>query len=241
MSDRLKNSRHTGKTYRQTDIKITLDTNMIGYLYLLSSQENVSIDEFLHAKKDLTREQLHILKMIVECDFEGFQFYTTPQIIREVVACAKLKKDDGIVKFLEKICKIRIPQGREAKENYARVIVSLMQEYLRKDIPLNDETRALQSAVATEIKQGEENFADAKIVAENTILNGCPLVTRNEKHLVSMPVKRRNNFRSLAILDKNKRFFQSNATTLPNHRITRNLKNEHSTTFRINDIFELSD
>lgn len=236
MSDRIKNSNHTGKHQHKQNVDITLDSNMVAYLYLMN-KPNPSFAEVVKVKKALTNEQLHILEWFSSNNFSNVNFKTTPQVVHEVTNCAKLKGDDGILKFLERICKIKIPRSREDKIKYAELIADLMEELLREDIPLNNGVRAYQSAIATEIKNGKINYADAKIVAENNILNGNPIVTRNEKHLISMEgFKHTNNFRSFAIEDKNIAFLKRKSPVIPHRRIKINLKNPLSTTFRINEI-----
>jgi hypothetical protein len=174
---------------------------------------------------------------IIDNDFEGIKFYTTPQVIEEIIACANRKHDYGIVHFLEKICKIKIPRTRAEKIRYAELIVDLMNDYTTRNIPLSTNEHELQSAVAGEIKNGEENFADAKIISENNILNGRPLVTRNEKHLIEMNVvKIRNNLRSEAILKVNRKFLKSHKVLIPNKTVRANLNSKKATTFRISEI-----
>lgn len=239
MADRIKNSNHTGKSQHRPITELTLDSNMVGYLYLLT-KTNPSPVEYVKLKSALTQEQKIILDLLVDNNFEGIRFKTTPQVIEEVTKCAKLKGDDGIVRFLESICKIRIPRGKAEKIKYAEIIADLMEEYLREDIPLPNNVRAFQSAISTEIKKGEENFADAKIVAENTVLNGNPIITRNEKHLISMEgFHRRNNLRSEAIIDKNIKVLKNPKHAIPHKGIVKNLKNLKCTTFRINEIYDL--
>lgn len=235
MSNRIKNSNHTGKTNRKNDVEITLDSNMVGYLYLLS-KDSLSMRDMLKLEKLFTNEQLGILNYIVAINFKGIKFKTTPQVIREVEACAKIKGDDGIVKFLERICKIKIPRTRADKEKYAEFIINLMEEYLIKDIPNSKNLGQMLSAIASEEKKGEENFADARIIAENTALNGCPVITKNEKHLISMPMGRYNNLRSFAILDKNRKVLKNPKVVIPHKRVKTNLKSDYSTTFRINEL-----
>lgn len=221
--------------------EITLDSNTVAYLYLLHKKD-LTAQEFLKLKNALTEEQYHILSTIA-CHLDDFSFKTTPQVIHEVTDCAKLKGDFGIVDFLEKICKVNIPRTRAQKEKYAETIADLMEEYLRRDIPLSNGVREYQSAIASEIKKGEENFSDAKSVSENNILNGkSPYATRNEKHLVSMAgLRHKNNIRSLAILDKNQVFLKSKKKLIPHKRIIANLKSPLSTTCRINELPELLD
>lgn len=226
---------------KQPKKEITLDSNAVAYLYLLH-KGHLTPQEYTRLKNALTGEQFQILSKIAN-NLEKFTFNTTPQVIHEIVACAKLKGDYGIVNFLEGICKVHIPRTRAEKEKYAETIVDLMEEYLRRDIPLSNDVREYQSAIASEVKHGEENFADAKSVAENNTLNGkSPYATRNEKHLVSMEgFRRKNNFRSQAIRDKNIKFLKSNTKVRPHKRVIANLKSELSTTCRINELPELLD
>lgn len=240
MADRLKNNHHTGKTSRGKLTEITLDSNMVGYLHLLEKGE-LSANDYFKMQQILTNEQYSILKQIIHSGYEGIKFYTTPQVIREVSACAKVKGDNSIVEFLERICKIKIPMTRADKERYADFIIQLMEEYIKEDVPVyKDGKEVMESAIASERKNGVLNFADAKIVAENTVLHGSPVVTRNEKHLISMPgCGYRNNERSCAILDKNKKILKSSKVVIPHKRIKVHLKSDRSTTFRINEIPDL--
>lgn len=238
---KLKNNFHTGKTQREPDNNITLDSNMVGYLYVLSSPQ-LDLYTYENIKKKLTKEQFGIIKTIINNNFEGISFNTTPQVIHEVIEYAKTKNDYNVINFLSKICHTHIPKDRTAKEKYAELIVDLMDDYLAQDIFLSNTTREPQSAIRGETKNGLPNFADAKIASENCILNGDPLVTHNEKHLVSMNViKIRNNLRSMAILDKNKKFLKSHKVLIPNKTIRRHLNSEKSTTFRISDIPHILD
>lgn len=220
---------------------ITLDSNMVAYLYLFSTNQ-MTMQEYIRLKNALTEEQFYILSKL-PADLDDIKFNTTPQVMQEIIACAKLKNDYGILHFLEKICKVKIPTTRQEKTKYAELIVDLMDEYLSKDIPLGNCVREYQSAIASEVKNDEENFADAKIVSENNVLNGkSPLVTRNEKHLISMAgFGRKNNLRSLAILEKNRKFLKSKQAVIPHKNIKASLKSDFSTTFRINQLPKLLD
>lgn len=241
MADKSKNNFHTGKTQREPDNSITLDSNMVGYLYVLSSDQ-LDIRTYESIKKKLTKEQFRIITTIINNNFEGVNFKTTPQVIHEVIEYAKTKNDYNVINFLAKICKTRIPKDRASKEKYAELIVDLMDNYLAQDIFLSNTTREPQSAIRGETKNGLPNYADAKIASENCILNGDPLVTHNEKHLVSMSViKIRNNLRSMAILDKNRKFLKSHKVLIPNKTIRQHLNSNRSTTFRISDIPHILD
>ena len=215
---------------------ITLDANMVGYLYVLSSP-TLTTEEYVRIRKVLTNEQFIILSHVIENDFKGVKFCTTSQVINEIIDYARVKKDNDVVNFLARICKIHIPKTREDKVKCAELIAELMEDYLRRDIPLSNGARMWESAIASEVKNGEEDFSDARIIAENTLLNGCPVITRNEKHLVSMSnFKRRNDLRSQAIREKNKIFFQKHRYDLSSKNIRQNLHNEESTTYRIGDL-----
>ena len=218
---------------------ITLDANMVGYLYVLSSPK-ATPEDYLRIKKVLTNEQMCILNQIISNGFQGIKFCTTSQVVNEIIDYARAKKDPGAVNFLARICDIHIPRTRADKVKCAELIVDLMDSYLEKDIPLSNDVRELESAIASEVKNGEEDFSDARIVAENSVLNGCPVITRNEKHLVSMKLfRRRNNLRSQAIRDKNKTFVQKNRGNISSQKVRRNLNNEESTTYRISDLYNL--
>lgn len=228
-------SYRTGKGNNTQRPQITLDSNMVGYLYVLS-RPDMTMQEFERIRKEVSNEQMDILLKIVHSDFQCAEFNTTSQVINEVVKYSRAKKDPEIVNFLARICKVHIPKSRSEKIKCAELMVDLMDDYLRHDIPLSNNVRAYESAIASEIKDGEEDFSDAKIVAENTLLNGCPVVTRNEKHLISMSaIKRRNNGRSVAILDKNEDFITKHRGEISSRKVRQNLNNLKSTTFRIND------
>ena len=113
---------------------ITLDSNMVAYLYLFSTNQ-MTMQEYIRLKNALTEEQFYILSKL-PADLDDIKFNTTPQVMQEIIACAKLKNDYGILHFLEKICKVKIPTTRQEKTKYAELIVDLMDEYLSKDIPL---------------------------------------------------------------------------------------------------------
>ena len=223
----------------EKDKCITLDANMVGYLYVLSSP-TLTTEEYVRIRKVLTNEQFMIISQVIANDFKGVKFCTTSQVINEIIDYARVKKDDNVVNFLARICKIHIPKNRDDKVKCAELIADLMQDYLRRDIPLSNGVRMFESAIASEIKNGEEDFSDARIIAENTLLNGCPVITRNEKHLVSMSnFKRRNALRSQAIREKNKAFFQKHKYEISSKKVRQNLHNEESTTYRIGDIPDL--
>lgn len=236
MIQQSKNYNHTGKSVRLPENSITLDSNMVGYLYVLSS-EDLTMAEYTKIKRVFNAEQFRIVEKIISNNFQDFTFHTTPQVISEVYAYAEQKHDYEIMNFLAKLCKIHIPRTWSGKVKYAELIADLMEDYTVQDISLGTDARELQSAIAGEKKKGVINFADAKIVAENNILNGGPLVTRNEKHLIEMEdVKLRNNLRSEAVLTKNKTFLKSHKAVIPNKTVRMHLKSKKSTTFRIVDI-----
>ena len=77
--------------------------------------------------------------------------------------------------------------------------------------------------------------SDAHIVAENNVLNGQPLFTLNEKHLICIKSSDHPNKpqRSAIILKKNENFVY----TRPLHKVAkRNLKRPISTTFKVKNI-----
>ena len=227
---------HTGKSARVPEKTITLDANMIGYLNALNDP-NLTQLEYTRIKRILNAKEMEEVNKLLNHGYEDVKFCTTPQVISEVLAYANIKHDYAIMDFLAELCKVPIPRTTTGKVKYAELIVDLMEEYTKLDIALSDDTRALQSAVASEPKQGVENSDDALIVAQNVVLNGGPLVTKNEKHLIEMKdVKLRNNLRSEAILDKNKAFLKSHKTVIPNKTVRMHLKDKKSTTFRITDI-----
>lgn len=227
---------NSGKRYDEPKKEITLDSNMVGYLYVLS-RKDMTMQEFERIRKEVTSEQFGILMKIVHSDFTCAKFCTTSQVVNEVIKYSRAKKDPEIVNFLARICKVHIPRARSEKVKCAELIVDLMDEYLMKDIPLSNDSREVESAIASEIKDGEIDYSDARIVAENTLLNGTPVITRNEKHLISMKlVKRRNRLRSEAILEKNKQFMKAKRGQISSSKVRHNLNNDESTTFRINDV-----
>ena len=233
----------TGKTRRPPDNCLTLDSNMVAYLYRLTSP-GITAYEYEKIKKNFTTEQINILDKIVrDNSLAAIKFYTTPQVIEEVKACAEKRHDKGILQFLENICKIKIPRNSSDKAKYAELIAELMEDYLEKNIELNNGCHELQSAISDEKKDGGiKDFADAKIVAENNILNGKPIITRNEKHLIFMKaVKQRNRLRSEAILRVNGAFLKKKEYLLPHKKIKSNLKAPLATTYRVNDIPHILD
>ena len=225
-------------------VEVSLDSNMVGYLYALSKSGGLSAMEYIELNKNrdnsLTAEQYDIIFNIIENNFNGFKFYTTPQVEHEVRRCAEIQGNYGIVRFLENLCKIKIAKSATDKFKHAEIISDLMDEYLKEDILLSNDVREPQSAIISEMKNGVKNFADAKVVSENTVLNGKPLVTRNEKHLIAMrQFKRRNKLRSDAIREKNKKYLIANRNNIKDGQVRVNLANEKSTTFRINEIPDL--
>ena len=236
---RIKRSYHTGKVERIPDNSITLDSNMVGYLYVLS-KNNVSVQEHARIKRALNHHQYNIAMSIVANGFEGFTFHTTPQVITEVLAYAQAKQDYGVINFLAKLCKIHIPKTRTGKVQYAELIADLMQSYIEPSIQLGDSIGLTESAIDGEQKNGEMDYSDAKIVAENALLNGGPVATNNAKHLVEMRnIKMRNSLRREAIRVVHKGFVKSRKRVIKSARVRSYLHNPRTTTYRVSEIPDL--
>lgn len=255
-----KNNHHTGKSVKNSNIAITLDSNMVAYLYVLSSSTS-SEKALARVSEKLKNSELKILIEIIKNDFKGINFYTTPQVILEITRYAQLNNDPNIISFLTRICKIHLPSSSTTQYRYAELIYDLMTAYSTKNIPLNTATRELHSAIFTGKQDEPRDFADALITAQNNILNGTPLITDNEKHLISInltkildnkrkyikngtgklvnTVSTTNRLRSLAILRINKEFLKANKYRIKNKNIRANLQNPRSTTYRILDLPEL--
>ena len=238
MGKRTKRNYHTGKVERIPDNSITFDSNMVGYLYVLS-KGNVTIQEHARIKRALSPHQYDVAMKIVKNNFEGFTFHTTPQIIAEIIAYAKFKNDYNVIDFLAKLCKIHIPKSREGKVQYAELIADLMQAYIEPTVVLS-ETGLKEPAIDGEMKNNEINYADAKIIAENAVLNGGPVATNNAKHLVeknSIPV--RNSIRREAIRIVNKGFVKNHKRVIKSARVRSYLHNPRTTTYRVSEIPDL--
>lgn len=252
---------HTGKTTRPVDNGFTIDTNMVGNIYTLISTTPGS-KEFNDILNKFNVPQRQTLEYILYNGYlHGVQFYTTPQIMSEVKKGAEVTKNKRLLEFLNNYCKIIIPKEVAERRKYAEHIAALMTEYSEENIFIKKLGSNAQSAVSSEIKNGKNNYADAKIVSENNLLNGKPLVTLNEKHLVAIPIpkdpkeeqmsksaptrKRRksedllnNHIRSEAILKINKRYLQKHRNDLPK-KPRAHLKSLKSTTFKVTDLAKL--
>ena len=238
MGKRVKRSYHTGKVERIPDNCITLDSNMVGYLYVLS-RNDVSLEEHARIRRALGNHQYNIVMKIVASDFQNFVFHTTPQVITEVVAYANVKKDYRVIDFLARLCRIHIPKSRTGKVQYAELIADLMKSYVDPNLILGD-LGIQESAIDGELKNGEIDYSDAKIVAENGLLNGGPVVTNNIKHLVekkTIPV--RNSVRREAIRIVHKGFVKNRKRVLKSARVRSYLHNPRTTTYRVSEIPDL--
>jgi len=238
MGKRVKRSYHTGKVERIPDNSITLDSNMVGYLYVLS-KDDVSVQEHARIKRALSHHQYNIVMNVINKGLDCFTYHTTPQVIIEVLAYAKAKNDYRVVDFLAKLCKIHIPKTKTGKVQYAELIAELMQAYIEPNVVLS-ETGLKEPAIDGEKKNGEMNYADAKIIAENAFLNGGPVVTNNAKHLVeknNIPV--RNSLRREAVRIVNKGFLKSRKRVIKSARVRSYLHNPRTTTYRVSEIPDL--
>ena len=156
--------------------------------------------------------------------------------MEEIEECER--KLPGIVKFTANNFKMKIPFKYDKKNlEKCAMIDSLTRLYLTENFHLSDTTRGEVSAMVPEMKNDEPNVADAFIVAYDSIVYGLPVITLNEKHMISMgeAVQKNNRFRSIGILLDNNEFFENNEFRLPNYAKA-NVRKQTSTTFKVNDI-----
>lgn len=208
---------------------ITVDTNVIQCLYLLNSG---NADNII---KDYSGEQINVLNKLLK-NLDKYCIHITPKVEAEIKEYAKF--NPGIVVFVEGVLKIKKAKPYSKNPLLKQHILNLQQEYLKEDILLKDTTRKPQSALISEKKKGQVDNSDSLIVAENSVLYGYPLFTLNDKHLISMneASDKHKSYRSMAILKKNEVYLKK----VPHaHKIVRkNLKAQHSTTFRISRVFD---
>ncbi len=210
---------------------ITVDTNIVQLLYRLMGYG----EDCQTIMDNYNQEQLNTLRKLIK-NLDNYSIHITPQVEKELKKCEE--KYTGIMYFAYSI--LGIPKAKEYKKGsfVDGHIKALQQEYLKEDIYINDSTHKPQSALTSEIKNGQADTADSLIIAENSVLYGYPFFTLNEKHLVSMREtdNKRKPYRSIAILDKNRRYLKN----VPHkHSVVRkNLKAQHATTFRVARVFD---
>ena len=78
----------------------------------------------------MTEQQQEIAKKIVDSNFKGVNFAITPQVFLEIEKRQKFKKDRGIFKFLQNICKVKMSSTDIGKYKHAELIYELMKDYL---------------------------------------------------------------------------------------------------------------
>ena len=204
----------------------TCDTNVVQSLFIILHRTDKL--PFLEANNTMTNMiELHLLARKIEKGQKSL--FLTPQIMKEIELCEN--KLPGIVNFTRQNFLMRTTNS----PMLVQTIIDLEDEYLRQDIYLNDSTRSLQSAIQIEYKDGLPSRADAHIVAENNVLNGQPLFTLNEKHLICMATSNKPSSpkRSAAILNKNKALVRDYRL----HKVAKkNLKKLTSTTFKVRHI-----
>lgn len=209
----------------------TCDTNTVQSLFIMlhrpdklsSLENNNTITDIIELRQKANKIKQHKKDL-----------YVTPQIMREIEMCES--KLPGIVDFTRNNFLMRVTTS----PRLIKTIIDLEDELLKKDYLLNDSTREPQSAVQVEYKDGLPSRADAHIVAENNVLNGQPLFTLNEKHLITIANYRKPSSpqRSVAILNKNKIFVE----TYPLHKVAKkNLKKLTATTFKVKYINKSKD
>ena len=207
----------------------TLDTNVVQTLYIMLNRPN----RVAAIEKNKTTTEIICLRQTAKKLMQGKkEFYITPQVMKEIEMTEN--KYPGIINFARNNFLMNITTSPQL----IQTIIDLEDEYLKEDIYLNDSTRAPQSAIYLEEdnkKDGLPNRADAHIVAENNVINGYPLFSLNEKHLICMKNSQKPNSpqRSAAILNKNKGYLKSHQV----HKVAKkNLKKLTSTTFKVKNI-----
>lgn len=209
----------------------TCDTNVVQSLFILINRPD-KVDALENS--NTTTNMIELLRMARKIEQGQKSLYVTPQVMKEIEMCES--KLLGIVDFTRKNFYMRTTTS----PRLVQTIIDLEDEYLREDIYLNDSTRAPQSAIKIEYKEGLPSRADAHIVAENNVLNGHPLYTLNEKHLVCIENsdKPSSPKRSAAIINKNKLFVSKYVL----HKVAKkNLKKLTSTTFKVRHINRSTD
>lgn len=205
----------------------TLDTNVVQTLYIMLNRP----DRVAAIEKNKTTTEIICLRQTAKKLMQGKkEFYITPQVMKEIEMTEN--KYPGITNFARNNFLMNITTSPQL----IQTIIDLEDEYLKEDIYLNDSTRAPQSAIYLEDKKdGLPNRADAHIVAENNVVNGYPLFTLNEKHLITIEYSDKPNKpqRSAAILNKNQGYLKSHQL----HKVAKkNLKKSTSTTFKVKNI-----
>ena len=206
----------------------TCDTNVVQSLYILLHRPD-KIRDLESANSTMNMMELYETSKKIRRGQKKF-LYVTPMVMEEVEECEK--KLPGIVQFTKDNFLMKVTTSKRMID----AIIELEDMYLTPDIPLGDSTRALQSAIQIEYKEGLPSRADAHIVAENNTLLGNPIYTLNEKHLICMKSSSKPNspLRSTAILKKNEDMLHSG---YPLPKIAkRHLKKPTSTTFKVKNI-----
>lgn len=218
----------------------TFDTNVVQSLYIIKCLPH----KIAQLQKDLNPAEFAELYVRAKNLRTNNTMYITPQVMEEIRLCEQ--KLPGIVNFAQKYFHLKITTSRKAAEDIAELMVNL----LEKEFSVNPSSSEKQSALIPEIKNGEENFADIQIVAENNVSYGNPFYTLNAKHMVSMPVPQNknhyhpdnmpyakspfNNDRSKAILYQNNKLLKSGKVL---HKVSRaNLKKPYATTYRVTEL-----
>lgn len=208
------------KSYAQT-----CDTNVVQALYILKHVP----EKIPYLEKHYSAASIIELKILSKNLHPNCSLFITPQVMKEVELCEP--KLPGIVDFARRYFNLRLTlSGKVAND-----IVELVKAYFEEDIYLPDGTREAQSALIREKKNGELDMSDAEIVSENNAMNGFPLFSLNEKHMIINHRAQDQNkqYRSMAILKKNNQVLHRARL----HKVTAaNLKKLTATTFKVSDI-----
>ena len=203
------------------------DTNVVQTLFILLNRP----DKIPHIERTYNPvdfiELYRLSKKMAKA--KQTDLYITPMIMKEVEACEG--KLPGIVDFAKNNFSMRVTTS----PRLIQTILDLEEELLREDITLSDSTRGAMSAIEQEIKDGMPSRADAHIASENNVLNGHPLFSLNEAHLICFKHSQKPNspLRSSAILKKNKLMLDG----YPLHKVAKkNLKKNTATTFKVKNI-----
>lgn len=208
------------KTYAQT-----LDTNAVQALYILKYVP----EKIPYLEKHYNTANIIELKILSKNLHPNCSLFVTPQVMKEIELCDK--KLPGILNFARAYFNQRITNSSKMASD----IEELVKAYFEEDIYLPDGTREAQSALIREKKNGDLDMADAVIVSENNAVNGFPLFSLNEKHLIVNHKAQDQNkqYRSMAIIKKNGQVLRRARL----HKVTTaNLKKLTATTFKVSDI-----
>ena len=210
----------------------TCDTNVVQSLYIILNRP----DKIPSLEKSYS--PVYMMKLFNQAkkmqSSKQKNLYVSPYVMKEIELCEK--KYPGIVQFTRD----NFLMKTTTSQHMIDIIVELTDRYLEEDIELNDSTRALQSAVQGEYKNGLLSRGDAQAVAENNVLYGQPFFSLNEKHLICMIESDKPNKprRSKAILKKNEELVAEGRL----HKVPkRNLKKLTATTFKVKHIDKSSE